>query len=147
MNWLDGLQFVTKITVMDSSLDQTLTKENGHAIWNKGHTNWHGCHGIGHVCQNLGGKGLLWANLIRNDVIGINDIHRSKICGVSVDERWFAVGIINIANKALSAAKALGTIVGMKRYWISPALVMPMIAVSVGELAKSLRSKSDFVHL
>jgi hypothetical protein len=52
-----------------------------------------------------------------------------------------------IAEASSSPAKALGIMVGMKRYWISPALLMPMIAGSVGKIADNSRSNSDLVHL
>jgi hypothetical protein len=45
-----------------------------------------------------------------------------------------------IAEESSSLAKALGIMVGMKRYWISPALLMPMIAASVGKEADNSRS-------
>jgi hypothetical protein len=45
-----------------------------------------------------------------------------------------------IIAEASSPANALGMMVGVKRYWISPALLMPMIAASVGEIANNSRS-------
>ena len=52
-----------------------------------------------------------------------------------------------IVEASLSPAKALGIVVGMKRFWISPALLMPMIAVSMGKIVNNSGSKSDLVHL
>jgi hypothetical protein len=59
------------------------------------------------------------------------------------------VGIIGIADDYRSsvAIKATGIMVSMKRYWISLALLMPMRAVSVGEISECLHSKSTLVHL
>ena len=52
-----------------------------------------------------------------------------------------------IAEESSSPVKALGIMVGMKRYWMSPALLIPMIAASLGEEADNSRSKSNLVHL
>jgi hypothetical protein len=49
--------------------------------------------------------------------------------------------------EALSPAKVLGIMVGTKSYWISPALLMPMIAASLGKIADNSHSKSDLIHL
>jgi len=98
MNRRDGLHFIIEVSVMDASFDQMLTKENGHDIWNDSHTYRNGRVGIRRICQKLGRKGLVQAYLIGNDSVSIDDIHGSKIRGVSVDERWLAVRIIRIAN-------------------------------------------------
>ena len=59
---------------------------------------------------------------------------------------WESLILPTIA-KALSPAKSFLMMVGMKRYCISPALLVPVIAASVDEVAESSCTKSGLDHL
>ena len=90
MNWQDGLHFIIEISIMDASLNQTLTKENRHDIWNEGHTYRNGRVGIRHIRQKLGREGLIRAYLIGNDSVSINDITDPR----SVVSVWMKDGLL-----------------------------------------------------
>ncbi len=121
------INFISKVSVIDGSFDSALTKKDGSKDWEMGRTQRHFGIFLRRALYDFWRQMLFGANLVRNLGEGFNCTCESKIrCTSAKTREGLLFKLVELASTVVVSSQVFGTTVGMKMYWRSPALLMPL---------------------